>query len=358
MNDIAVPEPLVGERDITFHVADADRRLAQVALVQEIERPRVGPEFALDERATWNLRWRRPPALRMEYMLNLVYRDGGAESVCDPANPLRASGPFGEKSVLEFPGYQRPHWLDTDPPSSESVIETSVKSAHLGGRIRVRLWRREGWSDPRPLPLLVVHDGPEYGDHASLIVMLEHMTARSKLPPMQAALLEPLDRSEHYSASTSYSLALAEELLPRIGRIAPSPPGNRMRIGMGASLGALAMLHAHRLHPDVFGGLFLQSGSFFSERLDDQESWLGRFGEITRFMNDVRTDMTWSHPIRIEMTCGSVEENLFNNRITEAALTAQGYEVALHEHPDAHNWVSWRDTFDPILVDFLQAAWG
>ncbi|MDQ3766179.1 MAG: alpha/beta hydrolase-fold protein [Actinomycetota bacterium] len=358
MSDIAMPGPHVGEQDITFRVADADRRFAQVALVQEIERPRVGPEFALDERATWILRWRRPPALRMEYKLNLVHRDGGAESVCDPANPLRASGPFGDKSVLELPGCQRPDWLDADPPSSGSVIETSVESAHLGGRVRVRLWRREGWNEPRSLPLLVVHDGPEYEDHASLIVMLEHMTARSELPPMQAALLAPLDRSEHYSPSTTYSRALIEEVLPQLERISPSPPGNRMRIGMGASLGALAMLHAHRLHPDVFGGLFLQSGSFFSERLDDQESWLGRFGDITRFMNEVRADTTWTYPMKIEMTCGSVEENLVNNRATEAALGAQGYEVALHEHPDAHNWVSWRDTFDPFLVDFLGAAWG
>ena len=58
------------------------------------------------------------------------------------------------------------------------------------------------------------------------------------------------------------------------------------------------------------------------------------------------------------MTCGSVEENLANNRIAQQALSAQGYEVALHEHPDAHNWVSWRDTFDPFLVDFLGDLWG
>ncbi|MDQ3752348.1 MAG: esterase, partial [Actinomycetota bacterium] len=148
------------------------------------------------------------------------------------------------------------------------------------------------------------------------------------------------------------------EVLPQLERIAPSPPGPRMRIGMGASLGALAMLHVHRLYPDALGGLYLQSGSFFSERVDEHESWLDRFGDITRFMNEVRKVTTWEHPIRVEMTCGSVEENLVNNRATEAALVAQGYEVALHEHPDAHNWVSWRDTFDPFLVDLLQDAWG
>jgi enterochelin esterase family protein len=294
----------------------------------------------------------------VEYKFKLVHRDGGAESVCDPANPLRASGLFGDKSVIEFPGYMPPDWLDAVPVPATSVIETSLESAHLGGRIRVRLWRHGGWDEPRPLPLLVVHDGPEYENHAGLVAMLEYMTARSKLPPMQAALLEPLDRSEHYAACPAYSRAFAEEVLPQLQRIAPSPPGNRMRIGMGASLGALAMLHVHRLYPEALGGLFLQSGSFFSERLDEQESWLGRFRAITGFMTEVSEDSGWEFPIRTQMTCGTVEENLTNNRATEAALTGQGYDVALHEHPDAHNWVSWRDTFDPFLVDLLQDVWG
>lgn len=357
MSDSTVPAPEVGEKDITFRFADGDRRLAHVALVQEIERPRVGPAFSSEDGSTWTLRWRRPPTLRMEYKFNLLHHDGGAESVCDPANPLRASGAFGEKSVLEFPGYHRPNWLNRHPPA-DSVIETSLESSQLGGRIRVRLWRPGGWNEPTPLPLLVVHDGPEYEEHASLLVMLEHMTERSELPPLQAALLAPLDRSEDYSASESYSHALADELLPQLERIAPTPPGNRMRVGMGASLGALAMLHVHRLHPGAFEGLFLQSGSFFLERLDAQESWLGRFGEITRFMNDVNTQQAWAHPTKVEMTCGSVEENLANNRTAQLALSAQGYEVALHEHPDAHNFVSWRDTFDPFLVDFLGDLWG
>ena len=58
------------------------------------------------------------------------------------------------------------------------------------------------------------------------------------------------------------------------------------------------------------------------------------------------------------MTCGTAEENLSNNRAMADALDQQGYELNLHEHPDAHNWVSWRDTFDPHLVKLLQDLWG
>jgi enterochelin esterase family protein len=36
------------------------------------------------------------------------------------------------------------------------------------------------------------------------------------------------------------------------------------------------------------------------------------------------------------------------------ALTAQGYGAALHEVRDAHNYVAWRDAFDPHLTGLLQ----
>lgn len=54
------------------------------------------------------------------------------------------------------------------------------------------------------------------------------------------------------------------------------PPVTRMelatsvRIGMGTSLGGLAMLHALCHDQDAFAGLFLQSGSFLRPRFDAQ----------------------------------------------------------------------------------------
>ncbi len=53
-----------------------------------------------------------------------------------------------------------------------------------------------------------------------------------------------------------------------------------------------------------------------------------------------------------------VEENLAGNRLVRDALAVQGYPVTLVETRDAHNWTSWRDTFEPHLLRFLQATWG
>ena len=127
---------------------------------------------------------------------------------------------------------------------------------------------------------------------------------------------------------------------------------------MGASLGALAMLHVHRRSPATFGSLYLQSGSYFRQRFDKQESGFARFRRISRFMGEVLTAEEWTHPITVTLTCGTVEENLANNRATYAALKDQGYEVKLVANRDAHNWIGWRDTFDPHLVDLVNRMWG
>jgi enterochelin esterase family protein len=220
------------------------------------------------------------------------------------------------------------------------------------------IWAPDGHEPDEPLPLLIAHDGPEYARYSSLTRLLEVAVHQRRLPPMRAALLQPVDRNETYSASARYSRALTYDVIPALSRVAPSPGSRASRIGMGASLGALAMLHAYRHSPALFSALFLQSGSFFRQRFDKQEAAFARFGRITRFVGRVLSAEQWPFPIPVTITCGSAEENLFNNRAVTEALVAQGHDVTLVEHRDAHNWVSWRDTFDPHLIDLLAKVWG
>ena len=111
-------------------------------------------------------------------------------------------------------------------------------------------------------------------------------------------------RNEHYSASARYTDALVEQLLPALGETAPLPEGLRP-VGMGASLGALSFLHAHRRHSGAFAGLFLQSGSFFRQRFDRQESGFPRFRRITRFIGTLFGAPGWPDPIPVSLTCGT-----------------------------------------------------
>lgn len=341
-------------------LSDPERALRAVRLRGDLWKRRTSPEFRrARDGSEWELRLPRPASVdRVEYQLELVGADGRSELVCDPANPLRVPGPFGDRSVLELPGYEAPAWIDDLDAPRGTVRRLSIPVRALRGRVRGLLWTAAGATRGRPLPLLVVHDGPEYAEYALLLRFLDSATAELELPPMRAALLAPVQRDEHYSASARYGRALATEIVPAVAQLRPTHDDPRARVGMGASLGALAMLHAHRVQPGLFGAVFLQSGSFFRRRLDGQEARFGRFARITRFTSALERAQEPPNPIRVAMTCGTGEENLANNRETRDALAAQGYPVTLHEHRDAHNWVSWRDSFVPPLVRLLQDLWG
>ena len=252
--------------------------------------------------------------------------------------------------MIEWPEYRAPDWLGSFADAG-SIEPVELRCRRLVARVRVLLY-----ATPEPpgieAPLLVVHDGPEYAEYAGLTRFLDVLSWEERIPPLRAALIQPVDRDETYSASALYAGALARELLPQIAARAP----HGKRIGMGASLGALAMLHTQRRHPKCFDGLFLQSGSFFRRRWDREESGFGRYQRIARFVGTVLRGAAAERPVPVTITCGTSEENRSSNLAMAAALAAQGYATEVAEIADGHTWTCWRDAFDPNLHALIEAV--
>src|SRR5580765_1168017 len=119
--------PRVSEDAVEFSVAEP--RLGGVALLHELRRPRR-VEFMRDG-ATWRLTFPRPQADRLEYLLELTHRTGRREVMPDAQNPRRAPGAFGEKSVIEFPGYELPEWAGDEDAAAGSLHGLPLESARL-----------------------------------------------------------------------------------------------------------------------------------------------------------------------------------------------------------------------------------
>jgi enterochelin esterase-like enzyme len=341
----------MSEHTVTFRLTDPERRLAGVRLVQDVRIPRDQLGFRRDGDA-WELAIGRPPVNRMEYLLELRYPDGDVETVLDPGNPRQAAGAFGPKSVLEVPGYPTPGWLSAEARPG-AVTDFEVPVTALDAAVAVRLWSPEGTRHDERLPLLLVHDGPEYDALASLTRYLAAGTAGRWLPRLRAALLSPGPRDRWYSANMRYTRALRTTVLPAITRRAATS----VRVGMGASLGALAMLHAHCRYPAALDALFLQSGSFFLPRFDAHESSFTRYRRIVRFTRSALRERP-RRPVPVTLTCGEREENVHNNRVMASALAAQGYRARLAEGRDLHDFTAWRDAWDPHLTLLLQDVWS
>ncbi len=339
----AATGPVANANGVGFVLADRSRRLCSVRLAHEIG---VADVAFTRLGGQWRLQLPRPPVNRMEYLFDIQDLHGSRTTITDPANPLRAPGAFGEKSVLLFPDYEEPDWLG-EPPVDADETTIEVDAPLLGSAVNATLWSPSTLSGPAPL--LVVHDGPEYAALGGLTRYLGAGIASARLPALRALLLDPGDRNVWYCADDAYARTLVERVLPAAAKLAPSTS----RIGVGVSLGALAMLHAQRTHPGSFAGLLLQSGSFFTPDLDDQESDFSAFAAVSAFVASVHDARAAIDRGPVSMTCGVVEENLANNQRMAATLTRLGHRTRLHLLRDAHNYTAWRDALHPHLTALI-----
>jgi enterochelin esterase-like enzyme len=297
----------------------------------------------------WEARLRDLPVDRLEYLLDI---DGDLRP--DPSNPLLVPGPFGDHSWIPLAAYRQPAWLDVEPVAGERTALTLSRTAT--GRIDCAIWSPADAPSSEPLPLLVSHDGPEMDAYGGLTAYTGAMIASGALPRMRVALVSPGPRrNKRYAANPPYARALTMRLVPAI----TGAFGTRGRpVLAGQSLGALAALHAAWTSPTTFGGLFLQSGSFFTPDLDPQESGFEHWHEVTGFVTSVRA-ATQAAPEAppTTLTCGTAEENHANNLALRHHLAALGIETGWGEVRDGHTWTCWRDTLHPHLTSLLTHVW-
>jgi enterochelin esterase-like enzyme len=351
-------DPAVGAwcrgTEVCFRLLDKGQRLSGVRLECGAFPRGADLSFEYDKDThTWELRRPRPAVQRFEYKLELIHPDGGSEWVCDPDNPARVAGGFGDSSELRCPGYREPAWL-VWPQAPGDWREVYLPLPALRSEMVARVWSPR--LDRPATGLVVAHDGPDYDRYGGLSRYLAAMIAAGLVPPCHLALLPPGERLEWYSASPAYARALATEVLPALSAelgLCGDSGADGPVVGIGASLGGLAMLHAQRRHAESFAGLFLQSASLFQPRFDRQESGFRRYLRIVRFTGRVRRGVGGRAALPVAMTCGGVEENLANNIDMAAVLRGHGYDVSFAEVPDAHNWIGWRDAFDPHLTALL-----
>ena len=304
-----------------------------------------------------------PPVDRIQYLL--VRRASGADEsmLLDPANPLTVPGVFGDHSVVELPGYHEPNWVTevaaagtaTSPEGAGWTgeplhVDTDVEHVSVHGQ----LVTPPGFDAGDVLPLLVVHDGPEYVRLVGLLEYLDWLGGRRESLRCRVLLLQPDDRNRSYAASPDYTEALVRLAVPLARTMAPSVGP---AVGLGASLGALALAHAAATHPGSFGGLCLQSGSFFLPRYDAHERRFAHYDHVVQATAHLHGDPSPLTGVRVTMTAGLGEENLENNQALAARLSEVGVEARILEGRDGHNHIAWRDLLHPGLEDLLTAVW-
>ncbi|HHU10923.1 MAG TPA: enterochelin esterase [Intrasporangiaceae bacterium] len=333
--------PIVeGNRATFLWVGDADEVLVRhrvLGLPDPLRMRRV-PHTSL-----WYVSIDMPPESRVEYQFEIV-RGGVRESyVNDPLNPRLAHGPFGASSVCAATGYAVPEWSLPDPETRPGELtDHTLASKAMRRQMHFQVYVPARFIPLIQYPLLIVHDGTDYLEYASMKTVLDNLIHRGEIADLIVAFVPPVDRLIEYANHAPHARFIARELVPYLSKQYPLLEIPNGRTLMGSSFGGIASLSTAVRYPNVFGALLLQSASMVFTDIAFDHGGGAVFDPVVKFVNAYR-----ARPRRvvdrIYQTCGMYEDLITPNRSMVSVFREAGMTVRYREARDGHNWENWRD---------------
>jgi enterochelin esterase-like enzyme len=277
------------------------------------------------------------------------------EHYLDPLNPKVF--PEGEQHVdapgSYYVGSEAPPnpYLDrhSDGPSG-SLQKFEIESHVLGAKRTVTMYTPANYAGKgKPLPLILQFDGESYMLDVAAPTILDNLTAQKAISPVIVAFLHSQGtRNEDLQPNAKFQQFVGTELLPWIRdryRISKDP---KLNVVSGSSFGGLAAAYTAFVHPEIFGNVLSQSGSFWwsPTYLQDVSPSPNAGWMVKQFAESA------AKPLRFYMSAGSWESAgmLSGNRILRAVLTGKGNTVTYSEVVSGHNYANFQQTFPDGLI--------
>lgn len=283
------------------------------------------------------------------------------EAFRDPLNQRVQPGQDAQfaMSSLSGPGATSNPYLNPRPNLPPRQLEAlKVSSEILKSTREIRVYLPPSYGQIKgSLPLLLFFDGTQYARWMQVTTVLDNLIADRKIPPVMAAFLDSPDRNQELSPNEPFQQFLASELIPRLRaayRVSPDPHQN---IVIGSSLGGIAATYTAFTHPELFGNVISQSGSFWwwPERWSSPRG--NPYTELTAesgwLLKKIAVEK--KRPIRLYLEANLWEGDsmLLPNRMLSSILQGKGYSFTYREHPGAHAAVYWMQTLPEAMVQML-----
>src|SRR5690349_20969751 len=115
---------------VVLRLDDAEGAYSAVRLSSDLPLTHEQRSFTRAD-SGWELFLELPDVQRLEYKLEVDHAGGGTEHILDPGTDKRAPGAFGDKSVLELPGYEAPAWLSDAEAVPGRIDELVIRGRGL-----------------------------------------------------------------------------------------------------------------------------------------------------------------------------------------------------------------------------------
>lgn len=280
-----------------------------------------------------------------------------ATAQADPHNPkaypVRGVDAYQTYSMLELADAPPQPWVEPRADVRQGTVETKeLRSDLMRNTRKIHLYRPAGWqSGAADNHVLVLFDAGAYLGRVPTPTILDNMIAAGVIPPTAALLVDnptAESRSQELPPNPDFADFLAKELMPWARKQGISAPAARTVIG-GSSYGGLASAYAALRHPEVFGNVLSQSGSYWWSPAGEEDQWLTRQFVAVRKL-----------PVRFFLGAGLFESGrggqpgiLETNRHLRDVLRAKGYLVTHREVAGGHDYLVWRGTLSDGLLDLI-----
>jgi enterochelin esterase family protein len=285
----------------------------------------------------------------------------------DPLNPHRwfnspGTTRFEYSSMVELPGAKpQPYIQKREGVPAGKVEKKHIKSALLKNERDLSVYTPAGYQrDGKPYGLLLVFDEGAYLNIVPTPVILDNLIFERKIAPMVAVLIANPNqeaRNRELPPNADFADFLNNELMPWIRENYHVTTDPRQVVVAGSSFGGIASVYAGLRHPETFGNILCQSGSFW---------WSAPKPEPYAEPNFLAKEFVKSPklPLRFYMDAGSFEVDLNGgggsilepSRHMRDVLLAKGYEVHYQESVGGHDYLSWRGTLADGLIALVGIA--
>jgi enterochelin esterase-like enzyme len=280
----------------------------------------------------------------------------------DPLNPLQFAERANELnpyevtlfSAAELPSAESQYWSVARPRVPTGRLHRDKFTSKAGNDRPIWIYTPHHFAtDQKPYGLLLLSDGGLYVNSARVATTLDNLIAAGLIPPLVALMVDNPDRWRELSCNTEYADFLAQEIIPwaRVNYHVTDRPEQTI-IG-GVSLGGLAAACAGFKHPEVFGKVLSQSGSFWWKPDEEKDfEWLTQ-----QFASSPRL------PLRFSFEAGLMENStggppgrpvppamLVANRNLRDTLQKKGYSINYTEFNGNHTLLNWRGTLASHLI--------
>jgi enterochelin esterase-like enzyme len=274
----------------------------------------------------------------------------------DPLNPNR----YRAASLIELSEAPSQDWIEENPEATkgEVKVEKNFRSEILNNSRSLSVYLPPGYDpDATPYPMLLAFDRLAYSSLVPTHRILNHLIHAGRIPPVVAVLVgnSAGARNDELTCNEMFARFLATELMPWVRKNYNVSTNPEQNVIGGSSFGGLAASHFAFLHPEMFGNVISQSGSYWWSP-DTNTNFLahGVEGEwLTRQFAEAETK-----PIRffqeVGLNEGGAPSMVIVNRHFRDVLLAKGYEIVRYdEFTGGHEYLNWRGSLAEALIALM-----